>query len=374
MFKNLKIFILVWTLGTIWLPCFGITPEEVGVLGCQSHSESRLVVKLYTQHRSIPQENIFWLNCRGETTLTKSEYEGIIKRPVKNFLALNPRIKYLVTTRGMPFRISANRPDQDPEKIDQHFKSSASSLESELSILGMTHPPEVGWVELPPKPPGNEAKVGFPIVMRMDGNSIVSIQNSLAAQKILEDSGAVGEFCVDTTLKNSHLENSPLFSLLSEWEQNMRNKTLLLVLKGLPKKEVNCSEGILVWGPLGNVSGWAIPNSAAIWWTWESLDTKSPSRDSIHYLNSAFYPFTAWPTYIESYPEVTPLLSLLFTGKFSLGEALHFISYRASWMVSMIGDPMYTPFKMTPQMNLEQAESYLGFPFALSKPKLNQKP
>jgi uncharacterized protein (TIGR03790 family) len=57
--------------------------------------------------------------------------------------------------------------------------------------------------------------------------------------------------------------------------------------------------------------------------------------------------------YLSSMPPPDEFFPLLLTGKLTLAEVYWKTTPMTSWMMSFIGDPLYTPFKTNPQMKVE---------------------
>ena len=57
--------------------------------------------------------------------------------------------------------------------------------------------------------------------------------------------------------------------------------------------------------------------------------------------------------YLGAFPFPDDFFPLLLTGKLTLAEVYWKTTPMASWMMSCIGDPLYTPFKSNPQLTVE---------------------
>ncbi len=57
--------------------------------------------------------------------------------------------------------------------------------------------------------------------------------------------------------------------------------------------------------------------------------------------------------YLASFPYPDEFFPLLLTGKLTLAEVYWKTCPMVSWMISCVGDPLYTPFKTNPQMKVE---------------------
>jgi uncharacterized protein (TIGR03790 family) len=59
--------------------------------------------------------------------------------------------------------------------------------------------------------------------------------------------------------------------------------------------------------------------------------------------------------YLHSFPRPTEFFGLLLTGKFTLAECFAYTSPCDSWMMMLLGDPLYRPFAKNPVLTPEQA-------------------
>jgi uncharacterized protein (TIGR03790 family) len=57
--------------------------------------------------------------------------------------------------------------------------------------------------------------------------------------------------------------------------------------------------------------------------------------------------------YLHSFPSPEEFFPLLLTGKLTLAEVYWKTTPCTSWMISMIGDPLYTPYEKTPALKVE---------------------
>ncbi len=77
--------------------------------------------------------------------------------------------------------------------------------------------------------------------------------------------------------------------------------------------------------------------------------------------------------YLSAFPDPRAFFGLLLTGKYTLAEVYAETSPWNSWMITLIGDPLYNPFKMNPKMTLDEVKAVVSKP--LRKPKAdNGKP
>jgi uncharacterized protein (TIGR03790 family) len=59
--------------------------------------------------------------------------------------------------------------------------------------------------------------------------------------------------------------------------------------------------------------------------------------------------------YLQSFPQPTEFFGLLLTGQYTLAECYAYTNPFNSWMMMLLGDPLYRPFAKNPVLTLEQA-------------------
>ena len=68
-------------------------------------------------------------------------------------------------------------------------------------------------------------------------------------------------------------------------------------------------------------------------------------------------------------PDPRAFFGLLLTGKYTLGEVYARTSRWNSWMTTLIGDPLYNPFKRNPTMTVEQVRATVSESLVKPLPK-----
>jgi hypothetical protein len=160
-FSKILLFILILSFYTV--PCYAdISGQDVLILVNSNSPTSRYIAKLYRQyHPDVPIEQVLYLSdmndCSGKTAtsgdeiITRDKYNQCIATPVRQYLldAAHPeriaKIKVIVTTAGMPYRIKDTNPAFDSVvtpaasngTIVQNNTANitAASVESELTCL-----------------------------------------------------------------------------------------------------------------------------------------------------------------------------------------------------------------------------------------------
>jgi hypothetical protein len=155
--------LFIFTLSFCASACYAdISGQDVLILVNSNSPTSRYIAKLYRQyHTDVPADQVLSLSdmndCSGQTAtsgdeiVTRTKYNQCIATPVRQYLldANHPeritRIKVIVTTAGMPYRIKDSNPAFDsvvtPAASDaitvqnNISRITAASVESELTCL-----------------------------------------------------------------------------------------------------------------------------------------------------------------------------------------------------------------------------------------------
>jgi hypothetical protein len=61
--------------------------------------------------------------------------------------------------------------------------------------------------------------------------------------------------------------------------------------------------------------------------------------------------------YLTAFPLPTDFFGLLLTGRYSLVECYYLTTPKVSWMMTLIGDPLYRPFARNPALTLADLET-----------------
>ena len=76
--------------------------------------------------------------------------------------------------------------------------------------------------------------------------------------------------------------------------------------------------------------------------------------------------------YLSSFPDPRAFFGLLLTGRYTLAEVYAETSPWTSWMLTLIGDPLYNPFKANPKMTLADVRAEIAKPLSAPRPEAGQ--
>ena len=133
--------------------------EDVAVLANRNSTEGLKVARHYMTQRGIPAGHLIQLDLPDDETISRQVYEDQILRPVRQALVsrkLTSKIRIMVTTYGMPLRISAPAPQPSDERwrkdAEERRRFAEANLERAVEVLGRIAPAGNGAAEPAPNP------------------------------------------------------------------------------------------------------------------------------------------------------------------------------------------------------------------------------
>lgn len=369
--------------------------EQVVILVNSSDPKSVELGEYYAQRRSIPKANIIGLELSSAETIGWQEYVDTLHNPLLNKLLANGwirgvkaggrdalgreglavavhSIRYLVTVRGVPLRIS-NSAELAVGAVDQipaALRFNRAAVDSELALLAA--PANLATVAYVPNPFFNQlapAAVDTARVIpvsRLDGPKYSDVAKLIDRSLEAEAHGLMGRAYID--LGGPHkrgdvwLEAAGEAAAAAFFDTDFeRTKRAMGYIDRLD------APAIYMGWYRANADGpwraprWSVP-AGAIGFHLHSFSAVSV-RDVKQGWLGAFvaqgYCATVGNVY-EPYLDLTHrpdlLLQHLLAGH-SFGEAVMYSVPALSWMGVAIGDPLYRPFKLGFDAQLQQAQS-----------------
>ena len=124
------------------------------MLANRSSTEGLKVARHYLTQRNIPAGNLIQLDLPDDETISRQVYEEQVLRPVRQALVsrkLTAKIRIIVTTYGMPLRISAPVPQSNDERwrkdAEERRKFAEAYLERAVEALARIAPAGKGGTE-----------------------------------------------------------------------------------------------------------------------------------------------------------------------------------------------------------------------------------
>jgi uncharacterized protein (TIGR03790 family) len=386
------------------LPGQALEPDEILVIANTDYAASTRLARYYCERRGIPPGNVIpvSLGARLRDALSRTDYENRLAGPVRRVFATRKdlgKIRCLVTTYGVPFKVGRREPlsgyeaqlkelrelqQQEKDALTQleqkgltgtaayqqrqaRFlqmqmdmdritgKDTDASVDSELSLV-LCHAYELyRWQPNALRGSAPQLFKTF-MISRLDGPSYGVAKGLIDKALAAEQKGLAGVAYVDS--RGIFAENA-----YGYYDQSLRDLAILTRLRtGLTVQE-ETTGGLFAPGTCPQ---------AALYCGWYSLrkyvdafqfvdgaigfHIASFEAASLHDPNSTEWcpallmhgiTATLGPVnepYLFAFPEPKAFFAALFDGH-CLAEAYYLTKPFNSWQMVLIGDPLYRPFK-----------------------------
>ena len=383
--KTIAICLLVLAtfVSTIWsdLPDAN---KRVVILANSNDLDSLKIAKYYAQQRSIPEANIISLAMPITETIKLQQYIDMIHRPLFEALVASDwiqavrsgqldsygrdvlfaavhQISYLVTVRGVPLRISNDIDFIEPEssKIPSQFRVNCGSVDGELALLAIAERLSMtGFIANPyfqkMMPTSRDLSFGIR-VSRLDGPTLKSVCNLIDSSIEAEKNGLRGRAYFDTggphELGDRWIDTARKYVIEEYYDTDTEDT----------KRKIDARDRLdapaiymgwystSAYGPWLNYSRNVPAGSIGFHLhSFSATTVRSVKKGWLGPLIEQGYCATFGNVY-EPYLQFTHrpdlFMEMLLKGS-SFGEAIAYCTPRWSWMAVAIGDPLYRPFSV----------------------------
>jgi uncharacterized protein (TIGR03790 family) len=249
-------------------------------------------------------------------------------------------------------------------------QDTVAAFDSELALLWW----EYSRVRWQPNPLhyGAPPLKGPPVMMvcRLDGPQSGTVAQIITTSLKAEAEGLKGRIVIDS--RGLPAGRSGKADAYGQYDQTLRNVMELLRAKTKLSTVFDDRDPVLPAGSAKNVAvymGWYsvdryvpacefVPGAVAFHlasFTMVTLKNEDPRcwvRGLLEDGAAATLGTVAEP-YLQAFPNADDLFPLLFTGKLTLAECYWKSVPWTSWMLSLVGDPLYTPYKVNPALKVE---------------------
>ncbi|MGB3223409.1 MAG: TIGR03790 family protein [Desulforhopalus sp.] len=385
-FIKVKIFIFLFVV-SIPIPVFSLEPDEILVVANPKMEGSVALARYYMEHRLIPQSHFLPLSLTTEETMSRTEYDDILKNKVLDtIIKLRPknRIAAIVLIYGVPLKVAPPRPDSDYLEKLQYLEANNTiedGQKQELNRLRKTHMRAAvdselalvlagdyeldGWIQNPyflgfqeEKLPVNKDQVL--LVTRLDGPDPAIVYRIINDSLETEKNGLQGKAYFDARWP---LEEKNDQSGYKRYDQSIHRaaaavKKRMQVIVDEQEElfpENSCPEAALYcgWYSLAKYVDSFSWQKGAIGYHIASAEC-STLRDKnrpiwcVQMLEKGVAA-TIGPVhepYVQGFPLPELFFGHLIEGYMSLGEAYLISLPFLSWQTILIGDPLYQPFSV----------------------------
>jgi uncharacterized protein (TIGR03790 family) len=248
--------------------------------------------------------------------------------------------------------------------------NTVAAFDSELALLWWEYP-KTGW-QVNPLYYATPPIKGPPtmMVMRLDGPDAGTVSQMITASLKAEAEGLKGRVVIDS--RGLHADAKGKFDPYSAYDQSLRNLADIVRTKAHLPLLLDERPDVLAPGTAKDVAlymGWYsvdkyvpacqfVPGAVGFHlasFTMITLKREDP-RGWVRGLLTDGIAATLGPVaepYLQAFPTADDFFPLLLTGKLTLAEVYWKTTPWTSWMISMIGDPLYTPYKINPALTVE---------------------
>ena len=355
--------------------------------------DSRGLAQYYAQRRSIPPERVLAISAPTSEEITRAQYDDTIRSPIISYLTqkdwmarqsqqvrVNGRVLDLlvatrndiwaiVLMRGVPLKIAPDPSDEDGMEFDPELQTNAAAVDSELALLPVFGLPKGGYVPniffddqvAGIKRVGPELARNMILVTRLDGPSASDVRRMIDDCIYAENNRLAGLAVVDTRgltdVKNGYTSGDI-------W---LRAAHDMLDKDGWDVKFDDNPEVLPATDPCNHVAiylGWYHDVAIGPWVTPPNRFVRGAIAYHLHSFSASTVRSTTsnWVGPLiahgadatmgmvyEPYLALTPHEDI-FTRRLLQGDYFAEAAYASekglSWMLTVVGDPLYRPFRV----------------------------
>ena len=368
--------------------------------------ESHSLAETYAKARSIPADRVIGLACPLTEEITRSDFETTIRKPLEeifqsrgwmkrqeNFLA-NPLlglegtvpvqqskenpIWVMVLMRGMPLKIAEDPTILAPENLMSQLRANAAAVDSELALLPLQGLPLYGLVANPYfadkriRPFSSFFANYLILVTRLDGPSPGIVRRMIQDAVEAEKTELTGRAFFD--LRSIEKKDDP-YRMGDDWIERAATLFRTAGFEVEIDRRPEVAPKYAPWDQIAFYAGWYTGNFQGPF----ELPTARFRRGAIAYHIHSFSAETVrseknnwvgpllthgatatmgavYEPYLRFTPDISLFVSALLSG-LSFAEAAYQSQLSLSWMVTMVGDPLYRPFPRNFYENLDAAQT-----------------
>ena len=370
----------------------------------ENDPDSQDLAEYYARQRQIPIDRVFAVSSPVSEEITRKQYDDTIRGPIVSYLcqknwmfripehvrvgnryidllvAVHNDIWAIVLMRGVPVRIAPDPSDQDSMEPEPTMQTNAAAVDNELALLPVYGLPEGGYVPnvffdnqvAGIKRVGADLAKNMVLVTRLDGPTPSDVRRMIDDSLYAEKNRLAGLAVVDTRgltdVRNPYTTGD-------NWLRNSRD---LLTRDGWDVKFDDGPDVLPATDPCNQVAiylGWYHDTAVGPWVTPPNRFVRGAIAYHLHSFSAATIrsPTASWVgpliahgaaatmgTVYEPYLPLTPHEDI-FTRRLLQGDYFAEAAYAAepglSWMLTVVGDPLYRPFHTPFDSALAQASS-----------------
>lgn len=400
-------FLIVVLLVLSTLPTQALEPAEVAVVANNSVSGSVDLARYYMKQRGIPKANLIRIRTTAKEFCSREDYENEIAQPIRDFLKSKSGIRCLVTMLGVPLRINPHAWSRDGKnelsdlrekreaiqaklddlpdkkspqaetlkgqlsdyearigKLDK--KDDRAAVDSELSLLLKESYPVKGWMPNPfylgyKKQRLSVTKEEVIFISRLDAPSEKIVRRMIDDGIEAEKTGLHGTAYFDARFPK---EEKAKYNAIELYDRSIHQAAEKVSGTTKMSVVVNDTQELFKAGEAPDAAlycGWYNVNHYVDAFDWvpgavgyhvasgECGTLRKGSGDGwCKGLLEDGAAATLGPVgepYLQAFPPPSLFFSLLVDGSYSLAEVYYLSLPHLSWQMTLVGDPLYRPFR-----------------------------
>jgi len=372
----------------------------------QADPDSQSLAETYAKARAIPADRVVGLNCPVTEEITRDQFESTIRKPLEelfqsrgwinrqeNFLS-NPvlglegtipvqqakenPIWVMVLMRGIPLKIAEDPTILAPEKLMSQLRPNAAAVDSELALLPIQGLPTYGLIANPYfadkriRPFSSFFANYLILVTRLDGPSPGIVRRMIQDAVEAEKTELTGRAFFD--LRSIEKKDDP-YRMGDDWIDRAATLFRTAGFEVEIDRRPEVAPKFAPWDQIAFYAGWytgefqgpfTLPTArfrrGAIAYHIHSFSAETVRSETRNWVGPLlFHGATAtmgavYEPYLRFTPDISLFASALLSG-LSFAEAAYQSQLSLSWMVTMVGDPLYRPFPRNFYENLDAAQT-----------------
>jgi len=368
--------------------------------------DSQSLAETYAKARAIPADRVVGLECSLQEEISRAEFESTIRKPLEelfqsrgwmkrqeNFLnnpilglegtvpvqqAKENPIWIMVLMRGMPLKISEDPTILAPEGLMPQLRANAAAVDSELALLPIQGLPLYGLVANPYfadkriRPFTSFFANYLILVTRLDGPSPGIVRRMIQDAVEAEKTELTGRAFFD--LRSIEKKDDP-YRMGDDWIDRAATLFRSAGFEVEIDRRPEVAPKFAPWDQIAFYAGWytgefqgpfELPTArfrrGAIAYHIHSFSAETVRSETRNWVGPLlFHGATAtmgavYEPYLRFTPDISLFVSALLSG-LSFAEAAYQSQLSLSWMVTMVGDPLYRPFPRNFYENLDAAQT-----------------
>ncbi len=347
----------------------------------ETDRDSGELARFYAEKRGIAKERVLGLKCAKTEEITRAEYDRTIAEPLRKAMTANfwwklreadnplgpveaNKIRFVALMRGMPLKI-AEAPKYPGDRMVQPAPIgtvNAAAVDSELAVLGLNMRPISGALNNPYfhsyTPFADFRHPEIMLVARLDGPTPEIVRRMITDALAAEQEGLAGLAYIDARniASEGYAEGDKWLYALAGEARRRGTPVVLdngpeLFPQNYPMRQAALYFGWYtdrVAGPFVRPDFRFVRGAVAVHiHSFSGSTVRDPLQNWVAPLLSAGAAATIGNVY-EPYLALTPQLDIFHNrlrAGFTFAEAAYMSIRSLSWMTTMVGDPLYRPYK-----------------------------